>query len=44
LVQLDLKAWRDRKVLWGHRDLRVRLVLQGQKGKLDCRGQQGRKE
>jgi hypothetical protein len=29
LVLLDLRAWRDRKVLWGHRDLRVRLVLQG---------------
>jgi hypothetical protein len=44
LVLLDLRAWRDPKVLWGHRDLRVRLVLRGQKGKLDCRGRQGRKE
>ena len=44
MVLLDLRAWRDRKVLWGHRDLRVRLVLRGQKGKLDCRGRQGRKE
>ena len=44
LVLLDLRAFRDRRVLWGHRDLRVRLVLQGQRGKLDCRAQQGRKE
>ena len=44
MVLLDLKAWLDRKVLWGHRGLRVRLVLQARKGKLDCRGRQGRKE
>jgi len=44
LVLLDLRAFRDRRVLWGHRDLRVRVVLQGQRGKLDCRAQQGRKE
>jgi len=44
LVLLALRAWRDRKVLWGHRGLRVRLVLQARKGKLDCRGRQGRKE
>ena len=44
MVLLALRAWRDPKVLWGHRDRRVRLVLQGQKGKLDCRGRQGRKE
>ena len=44
MVLLYLRAFRDRRVLWGHRDLRVRLVLQGQKGKLDCRGRQGHKE
>ena len=44
MVLLALRAWRDRKVLWGHRGLRVRLVLQARKGKLDCRGRQGRKE
>jgi len=44
LVLLDLRAWRGRRVPRDHRDLRVRLVLQGQRGKLDCRGRQGRKE
>ena len=44
MVLLALRAFRDRKVLWGHKDLRVRLVLQGQRGKLDCRGRQDRKE
>ena len=44
MVLLARRAWRDRKVLWGHRDLPVRLVLQGQKGKLDCRRRQGPKE
>ena len=44
MVLPDLRAWRDRKVLWGHRAPRVRLVLQAQKGKLDCRGRRGRKE
>ena len=44
MVLLALRAWRDPKVLWGHRAPRVRLVLQGQKGKLDCRGRQGRRE
>ena len=44
MVLLDLRAFRDRRVLWGHRDRRVPLVLQGRKGKLDCRGRQDRKE
>ena len=44
MVLLDLRAFRDRKVLWGHRGLRVRLVLQARKGKLDCQGPPGRKE
>ena len=44
MVLLDLRAWRDHKVPRGHRDLLVRLVLQGQKGKLDCKGRQDRKE
>ena len=44
MVRRVLKASRDRKVLRAPKVLLVRLVLQGQKEKLDCRVRQGRKE